>query len=159
MLHVQRQGFQLCSGYGNRAVNARPAVFVQTLCARAAEHAAAERLKFPHRCKSDQIRLVPVPFAIISVHSRLTTHRQDAYTPSARVSRLTTPATITADDSATHSLLFPCPHRLLVPIGCYRQVVAPPCRIFYRIGGQDVIIVFVMRSERHLRTDDLLERE
>ena len=48
-------------------------------------------LKFPHRCKSlipNQIGsiLVPVPFAFINVHSRLTIHRQDVYAPSGRTS-------------------------------------------------------------------------
>ncbi len=40
----------------------------------------------------------------------------------------------------------------------YRQVVVPPCRVFYRTEGQDILIVFVMRSERRFREDDLLER-
>lgn len=40
----------------------------------------------------------------------------------------------------------------------YRQVVVPPCRVFYRTEGQDILIVFVMRSERSLREGDLIER-
>jgi len=40
----------------------------------------------------------------------------------------------------------------------YRQVVVPPCRVFCRTEGQDILIVFVMRSERRLREDDLFER-
>lgn len=40
----------------------------------------------------------------------------------------------------------------------YRQVVVQPCRVFYRTEGQDILIVFVMRSERRLREDDLIER-
>lgn len=40
-----------------------------------------------------------------------------------------------------------------------RQVVVPPCRIFYRIEGEDILIVFVMRGEQRLREIDLTERE
>jgi toxin ParE1/3/4 len=39
----------------------------------------------------------------------------------------------------------------------YRQVVVPPCRVFYRTDGEDVLVVFVMRSERRLREADLTE--
>jgi toxin ParE1/3/4 len=40
----------------------------------------------------------------------------------------------------------------------YRQVIAPPCRVLYRIDDQDILIIFVMRSEERLREDDLAER-
>ncbi|HMM68585.1 MAG TPA: type II toxin-antitoxin system RelE/ParE family toxin [Dokdonella sp.] len=33
----------------------------------------------------------------------------------------------------------------------YRQIVEPPCRIFYRHDGDTVFVVHVMRSERLLR--------
>ena len=33
----------------------------------------------------------------------------------------------------------------------YRQVVEPPCRIFYRHGGARVYILYVMRGEQRLR--------
>ena len=33
----------------------------------------------------------------------------------------------------------------------YREVVVPPCRIFYRVEKSNVIILHVMRSERLLR--------
>ena len=33
----------------------------------------------------------------------------------------------------------------------YRQIVEPPCRIFYRFDGKAVYIVHVLRSERLLR--------
>jgi toxin ParE1/3/4 len=33
----------------------------------------------------------------------------------------------------------------------YRQIVEPPCRIFYRQDGDRIYIVHVMRSERLLR--------
>ena len=41
----------------------------------------------------------------------------------------------------------------------YRQIVVPPCRVFYRSEGQAILIVFVMRSEQVLREDDLTERK
>ncbi len=34
----------------------------------------------------------------------------------------------------------------------YREIVVPPCRIFYRTEKDQVIILHVMRSERLLRT-------
>lgn len=40
----------------------------------------------------------------------------------------------------------------------YRQVVIPPCRIFYRSEGQDILIIFVMRSEQKFCEDNLTER-
>ncbi len=33
----------------------------------------------------------------------------------------------------------------------YRQIVEPPCRIFYRFDGAHVFVVHVMRTERLLR--------
>lgn len=33
----------------------------------------------------------------------------------------------------------------------YREVIVPPCRIFYRIETDRVFILYVMRSERKLR--------
>ena len=41
----------------------------------------------------------------------------------------------------------------------YREVVVAPCRIFYRVEKDDVYILYVMRSERLLRTYLLQERE
>lgn len=38
----------------------------------------------------------------------------------------------------------------------YRQIVEPPCRIFYRVDGERVLILHVMRSERKLRATRLL---
>lgn len=40
----------------------------------------------------------------------------------------------------------------------YRQIVEPPCRVFYRFDGQSVIVLHVMRSERRLRKSRLVER-
>lgn len=37
----------------------------------------------------------------------------------------------------------------------YRQIVEPPCRVFYRHDGMKVFILHVMRSERLLRVAKL----
>jgi toxin ParE1/3/4 len=37
----------------------------------------------------------------------------------------------------------------------YRQIVEPPCRIFYRVDGDSVVILYIMRSERTLRRSRL----
>ena len=39
-----------------------------------------------------------------------------------------------------------------LPHSPYREVIVPPCRVFYRIEGDAVYILYVMRSERLLRT-------
>lgn len=44
-----------------------------------------------------------------------------------------------------------------LPNSVYREVVAPPCRIFYRDDEQRVLILFVMREERQLRAYMLAE--
>lgn len=41
----------------------------------------------------------------------------------------------------------------------YRQGIVPPCRVLYRSEGHDILIVFVMRSERRLHEDDMPERQ
>lgn len=41
---------------------------------------------------------------------------------------------------------------LELPRSSYREVVVPPCRVFYRVEGDAVYILYVMRSERLLRT-------
>ena len=33
----------------------------------------------------------------------------------------------------------------------YREVIIPPCRVFYRIEDEKVLILYVMRSEKKLR--------
>jgi addiction module RelE/StbE family toxin len=33
----------------------------------------------------------------------------------------------------------------------YRQIIEPPCRVFYRVDGRHVFILHVMRSEQRLR--------
>ena len=40
----------------------------------------------------------------------------------------------------------------------YREVVVPPCRVFYRVEKNVVYILYVMRSERLLRTFLLNQR-
>jgi plasmid stabilization system protein ParE len=40
----------------------------------------------------------------------------------------------------------------------YRQIVEPPCRVFYRHDGHKVFILHVMRSERLLRKKQLAAR-
>jgi len=39
-----------------------------------------------------------------------------------------------------------------LPGSVYRELVIPPCRIFYREAEQRVFILHVMREERQLRT-------
>ena len=41
----------------------------------------------------------------------------------------------------------------------YRQIVQPPCRVFYRLDGKKVFILYVMRSEQSLRKALLEARE
>lgn len=38
-----------------------------------------------------------------------------------------------------------------LPDSVYRELVVPPCRIFYREDEQRVFVLFVMREERQLR--------
>ncbi len=40
----------------------------------------------------------------------------------------------------------------------YRQIVEPPCRVFYRFDGKRVLIVHVMRAERLLQISALRGR-
>src|SRR5215475_4728844 len=40
----------------------------------------------------------------------------------------------------------------------YRQIVEPPCRIFYRRDGQTIYVLYVMRGERNLRPRALAAR-
>jgi len=41
----------------------------------------------------------------------------------------------------------------------YRQIVEPPCRVFYREDSGRVFILYVMRTERFLRPELLAERD
>ena len=40
----------------------------------------------------------------------------------------------------------------------YRQIIEPPCRVFYRIDGDRVYILYVMRGERLFRASRLASR-
>ena len=40
----------------------------------------------------------------------------------------------------------------------HRQIVEPPCRVFYRHDNDRAYILYVMRSERRLRRSKLVER-
>ena len=39
----------------------------------------------------------------------------------------------------------------------YRQIVEPPCRVFYRFDGERVYVLHVMRGERLLRPRNLFQ--
>ena len=41
----------------------------------------------------------------------------------------------------------------------YRQIIEPPCRVFYRYDGERVYILYVMRSERLLHPSRIAARE
>lgn len=41
----------------------------------------------------------------------------------------------------------------------YRQIVEPPCRIFYRYDGQRVLVLHVMRAERPLAARRIRARD
>jgi len=41
----------------------------------------------------------------------------------------------------------------------YRQIVEPPCRVFYRYEGERVYILYVMRSEQLPRPSRIAGRE
>ncbi|MBT5707611.1 type II toxin-antitoxin system RelE/ParE family toxin [bacterium] len=46
----------------------------------------------------------------------------------------------------------------LRPIKTYRQIVEPPCRVFYRISGKKIYIVHVMRGEQLLKKAKLTRK-
>ncbi len=48
-----------------------------------------------------------------------------------------------------------CPYAHDLPDQRYRQLSAPPARIFYRIQEEVVYIIYVMRAERHLKLTNL----
>lgn len=56
-------------------------------------------------------------------------------------------------DKTDHLKGFPRSGRLLpeLPDSVYRELVVPPCRIFYRDDGGRVMVLYVMREERQLR--------
>jgi toxin ParE1/3/4 len=40
----------------------------------------------------------------------------------------------------------------------YRQIIEPPCRVFYRYDGGKIFVIYVMRGEMRLRKARLLKR-
>ncbi len=48
--------------------------------------------------------------------------------------------------------------RELRPIKTYRQIVEPPCRIFYRVRNDQIFIVHVLRGERQLKRKNMTPR-
>lgn len=40
----------------------------------------------------------------------------------------------------------------------YRQIVEPPCRVFYRYDGSRVFVLYVMRGEMRFRKGRLIKR-
>ncbi len=41
----------------------------------------------------------------------------------------------------------------------YRQIVEPPCRVFYRYDGSQAFILYVMRGEMRFRKSRLIKRD
>lgn len=41
----------------------------------------------------------------------------------------------------------------------YRQIIEPPCRVFYRFDGVRVFVLCVMRGEMQLRKTRLIKRD
>ena len=41
----------------------------------------------------------------------------------------------------------------------YRQIVEPPCRIFYRRDRETVYVLYVTRGERQVRSESLKEKD
>lgn len=58
---------------------------------------------------------------------------------------------------ATHPQRGSRPHELRR--SRYRQIVEPPCRVFYRFDGKKVFVLHVMRGEMQLRTSRLERRK
>lgn len=56
-------------------------------------------------------------------------------------------------DKTEHLENFPQSGRIPpeLPNSVYREVMVPPCRIFYRDDEKRVLILYVMREERQLR--------
>lgn len=56
-------------------------------------------------------------------------------------------------DKTEHLENFPRSGRIPpeLPNSVYREIVVPPCRIFYREDEKQVLVLYVMREERQLR--------
>ena len=46
-----------------------------------------------------------------------------------------------------------------IPESHYRQIVEPPCRIFYRFDGKTVFVLHVLRFERLFRLGRLMDHD
>jgi plasmid stabilization system protein ParE len=46
-----------------------------------------------------------------------------------------------------------------IPESHYRQIVEPPCRVFYRFDGTTAFILHVLRFERLFRMGRLMDRD
>ncbi len=61
------------------------------------------------------------------------------------------------DGLASNPKLGPCPKELRGT--AYRHLVIPPLRVFYRIAGDRIYIIYIMRGERLFRISDVSERD
>ena len=54
-----------------------------------------------------------------------------------------------------------CPPELRQSTRRYRQIVEPPCRVFYRYerASKRVFVLYIMRGERRLRKSRLIQRD
>ena len=68
----------------------------------------------------------------------------------AAASRLVQKVFVSVDKLEGHPMSGKRPPEL--PDTSYRELVVPPCRIFYRIEEDTVYILFIMRSEQLLRS-------
>ena len=44
------------------------------------------------------------------------------------------------------------------PVSVYREIVNPPCRVFYRVGDSAIYIIHIIREEQLFHLDILKER-
>jgi toxin ParE1/3/4 len=62
------------------------------------------------------------------------------------------------DQLASHPLSGPVIPEMRRHSKLYRQLVEPPCRVFYRLEGKTVLILNVIRGEMHFRPRMLIKR-
>ncbi len=41
----------------------------------------------------------------------------------------------------------------------YREMIVSPCRIIYRVEGETVVVIFVMRGERELKPQEIIDAD
>ena len=46
-----------------------------------------------------------------------------------------------------------------LPTDRYRHLIVGPLRIFHRIDGETIYVVYVMRAERNLNLEEIIERD